>query len=50
MTSETLARLRFDRSELSARAAVSLRDILSEDQLKSIGGLPKADDDNDFGW
>lgn len=43
---EALSKLRFDRSELNARAASELRTILSEDQLKAIGGLPVVEDDN----
>lgn len=43
---ETLAKLRFDRSELNARAASQLRTILTEDQLKAIGGLPVVDETN----
>ncbi len=45
---ESLAKLRFDRSELNARAAGSLRAILNEDQLKRIGGLPKISTPGEF--
>lgn len=40
---EALSRLRFDRSELNARAANVLRITLTEDQLKRLGDLPQPD-------
>jgi hypothetical protein len=47
---ETLAKLTFDRNELNARGAGTLRAVLTEDQIKRIGGLPKIEDENEFGW
>ncbi len=47
---EALARLGFDRSELNARSASKLKDILTEDQLKRMGGLPKIEDDESDNW
>jgi hypothetical protein len=47
---ETMARLTFDRSELNARSAGRIKDILTLDQLKSIGGLPKVEEDQDDMW
>ena len=45
---ETLARLRFDRSELNARAASQIKSILTEEQLKRLGGLPNIGEQRDF--
>jgi hypothetical protein len=45
---EALAKLRFDRSELNARAAGQLKAILTEDQLKRIGGLPNVERPTEF--
>ena len=45
---ETLAKLRFDRSELNARAASQVKSILTEDQLKRLGGLPTIAESGDF--
>ena len=45
---ETLAKLRFDRSELNARAASQVKSILTEDQLKRLGGLPTIAESGEF--
>ncbi|MCI0674808.1 MAG: hypothetical protein L0Y42_03415 [Phycisphaerales bacterium] len=37
---ENMSKLRFDRDEVNQRAAGQLRSILSEDQIRQIGGLP----------
>ena len=38
---EAIAKLNFDRSELNARAVSRLKSILSEEQIRRIGGLPE---------
>ncbi len=38
---EAIAKLNFDRSELNARAVSRLKSILTEEQIKRIGGLPE---------
>lgn len=38
---EALANLRFDRDELSLRAINQLKTILTEDQIRRLGGLPE---------
>jgi hypothetical protein len=45
---EAMAKLRFDRAELNARAASQIKSILSEDQLKRLGGLPSIEETRDF--
>ena len=39
---DTNAWARFERNELSARAASTIRTLLSEAQVRAIGGLPEA--------
>jgi hypothetical protein len=47
---EAMARLGFDRSELNARTAGRIKDILTEDQLKRIGGLPRVEEEESDNW
>ena len=48
---QSVATIRFDRDELSARAAARLGAILTEEQVRRIGGLPEPpEDSNPWGY
>ena len=48
---QDLATVRFDRDELSARASAQLAAILTEEQVRRIGGLPEPPEDtNPWGY
>jgi hypothetical protein len=44
---QKMARLRYDRSELNARAISRLKAILREDQIQRIGGLPEPQEEDE---
>jgi hypothetical protein len=45
---EAISKLRFDRSELNQRAISQLKGILSEEQIRRLGGLPEPTKENEF--
>jgi len=45
---QKMARLRYDRNELNARAITGLKAILTEDQIQRIGGLPEPQEEDEM--
>jgi len=45
---QKMARLRYDRNELNARAINRLKAILTEDQIQRIGGLPEPQEEDEM--